>query len=73
MSIIGLLSGGSPESFAAALVSFRRGLQEAGVLEGRNAEIEGRWARGQFDRLPELAANLACRRWPLNWFIDRWQ
>jgi putative ABC transport system substrate-binding protein len=60
--VIGLLGGGSPESFAPNFPGFRQGLQEAGVLEGRNAEIEARWAGGQFDRLPGLAADLVGRR-----------
>jgi len=58
MPVIGLLSGGSPESFAPTLGGFRQGLQEAGVVEGRNAAIEARWARGQFDRLPGRVADL---------------
>jgi ABC-type uncharacterized transport system substrate-binding protein len=62
MPVIGLLSGGSPESFAPIFTALRQGLQEAGFVEGRNVEIEGRWARGQFDRLPGLAADLVGRR-----------
>jgi putative tryptophan/tyrosine transport system substrate-binding protein len=62
MPVIGLLSGGSPESFAPILTVLRQGLQEAGFVEGRNVGIEGRWARGQFDRLPGLAADLVGRR-----------
>jgi putative ABC transport system substrate-binding protein len=60
--VIGLLGGGSPESFAPTFAALRQGLQEAGFVEGRNAEIEARWARGQFDRLPGLAADLVGRR-----------
>ena len=60
--LIGLLGGGSPESFAPLLASLRQGLQEAGVVEGRNAVIEPRWARGEFNRLPGLAADLVERR-----------
>ncbi len=60
MPVIGLLSGGSPEAFPWA--GFRQGLQEIGVVEGRSAAIEGRWARGQFDQLPGLAADLVGRR-----------
>jgi putative tryptophan/tyrosine transport system substrate-binding protein len=60
--VIGFLSGGAPESVTPALASFRQGLQETGVIEGRNAAIEARWARGEFDRLPELAADLVGRR-----------
>jgi putative ABC transport system substrate-binding protein len=58
MPVIGLLGGGSPESFAPALAGFRQGLQEGGVFEGRNTVIDARWARGEFDRLPALAAEL---------------
>jgi putative tryptophan/tyrosine transport system substrate-binding protein len=59
--VIGLLAGGSPESFAPNSAGFRQGLQEGGVVEGRNAVIEPRWARGRFDRLPGLAADLIAR------------
>jgi putative ABC transport system substrate-binding protein len=62
MPIIGLLGGGAPESFTPALAGFRQGLQEGGVVEGRNAVIEPRWARGEFDRLPGLAVDLVERR-----------
>jgi len=60
MPVIGLLSGGSPELFP--LAGFRQGLKEAGIVEGKNALIEARWARGQFNRLPGLAADLVDRR-----------
>jgi len=62
MPVIGLLIGGSPESFAPNLAALRQDLQEAGFVEGRNAAIEARWARGQFDRLPGFAADLVGRR-----------
>ena len=62
LPVIGLLAGGSPESFAPSAAAFRQGLQEAGVVEGTNAVIEARWARGEFDRLPELAADLVAHR-----------
>jgi ABC-type uncharacterized transport system substrate-binding protein len=62
MPVIGLLGGGSPESFAFLLPSLRQGLQEAGVVEGRTTVIEPRWARGESDRLPGLAADLVERR-----------
>jgi putative ABC transport system substrate-binding protein len=62
MPLVGFLSGGSPESVTPALAGFREGLQEAGLVEGRSAAIEARWARGQFDRLPGLAADLIGRR-----------
>jgi putative ABC transport system substrate-binding protein len=61
MSIIGLLVGGSPESFASNFSALRQGLQEAGFVEGSNAQIEARWARAHFDWLPGLAADLVGR------------
>jgi putative ABC transport system substrate-binding protein len=62
MSVIGFIGGSSPESFAPNFAALRQGLQEAGFVEGRNAEIEARWARGQFDRLAGFAADLVGRR-----------
>ena len=62
MPVIGYLSAGSPEIFAAYLVVFRRSLAETGFVEGQNLTMEYRWARGQLDRLPELAADLAGRQ-----------
>jgi putative tryptophan/tyrosine transport system substrate-binding protein len=62
MPTIGLLGGGAPESFVPAFAGFRQGLQDGGVVEGRNAAIEARWARGELDRLPALAADLVERR-----------
>jgi putative tryptophan/tyrosine transport system substrate-binding protein len=58
MPVIGYLGFGSPEGFATRLAAFRLGLQETGYREGENVTIEYRWAEGQNDRLPELAANL---------------
>ena len=62
MPVIGLLIGGWPEPFAPALAGFRLGLNEVGFGEGKNVAIESRWARGQFDRLPQLAADLVGRQ-----------
>jgi putative ABC transport system substrate-binding protein len=61
MPVIGMLGGGAPESFTSALAGFSQGLQEGGIIEGRNAAIEARWARGEYDRLPGLAADLVAQ------------
>ena len=55
---IGFLSSRSANDSARAVSAFRQGLAEMGYVEGRNAEIEFRWADGQFDRLPALASDL---------------
>ena len=63
MPVIGYLSPGSPESDKAVRLSgVRQGLNETGYVEGQNVAIEYRWAEGQHDRLPELAADLARRQ-----------
>jgi putative ABC transport system substrate-binding protein len=62
MPVIGFLHPTSLESFAENLRGFRQGLKEAGYVEGENIAIEFRWADGQLDRLPELAADLVRRR-----------
>ena len=58
MPVIGYLSARSPEDTGHLVQAFRRGLSEAGFVEGQNVTVEYRWARGQQDRLPDLAAEL---------------
>jgi putative ABC transport system substrate-binding protein len=62
MPVIGFLHSGSPELFAARVAAFHQGLNDTGFVEGRNVAIEYRWAQGQYDRLPALAADLVHRR-----------
>jgi putative ABC transport system substrate-binding protein len=62
MPVIGYLGPESPGPFASRVNAFREGLAEAGYFEGRNVTIEFRWAEGQYNRLPVLAADLVKRQ-----------
>jgi putative ABC transport system substrate-binding protein len=61
MPVIGYLSSRSPSDTAALTGAFRKGLEEAGFVEGQNVAIEYRWAEGQYDRLSTLAVDLVQR------------
>jgi putative ABC transport system substrate-binding protein len=62
LPVIGFLSGRTPEESADDAAAFRQGLNEMGYIVGRNVAIEYRWAEGQYDRLPALAADLIAHK-----------
>jgi putative tryptophan/tyrosine transport system substrate-binding protein len=62
VSRIGYLDGNAPSASAHLFEAFRQGLRALGYVEGQNLTIEERWASGQRERLPALAAELVQRR-----------
>src|SRR5262245_62359572 len=62
MPVVGYLQTGAPELSTRQVAAFRQGLSETGYVEGRNVAIEYRFAEGQYDRLPAIAADLVRRR-----------
>jgi putative tryptophan/tyrosine transport system substrate-binding protein len=60
--VVGFLHSASPGGMAFFVTAFRTGMKEAGYIEGRNVAVEYRWAEGQLDRLPGLAADLVSRQ-----------
>ena len=62
MPVIGYLHSASPEPYSSMMAAFRHGLAEAGYVDGQNVMIDYRWAEGQFDHLPALAAELVAHR-----------
>jgi putative ABC transport system substrate-binding protein len=62
MPVIGFLNSASPGGYAPMVAAFRRGLTEGGYVEGENVAIEYRWASGQYDRVPSMAAELVRRQ-----------
>jgi putative ABC transport system substrate-binding protein len=61
MPVIGLVNGRSPEASVRVARAFRKGLNEAGFVEGQNVTVEYHWLDGQYDRLPSLMADLVRR------------
>lgn len=60
--LMGWLSNASADVYTVRLGAFRQGLKQVGYIEGQNLDIEYRWAEGQNDRLPVLAAELVQRQ-----------
>jgi putative ABC transport system substrate-binding protein len=61
LPVIGFLSSRSPDEATGHTNDFRRGLEEMGFVEGRNVAVEYRWAKGDYNLLPSLAADLLSR------------
>ena len=62
LPVIGFLNSAFPQPFENYVAGFRAGLKATGYVEGQNVTIEFRWAEGRYDRLPEMAADLARRK-----------
>jgi putative tryptophan/tyrosine transport system substrate-binding protein len=62
MPVIGFLNVAAPDGYALYVAAFRDGLKESGYVEGQNVAIEYRWAEGQYDRIPDMAADLVRRQ-----------
>jgi len=67
LPVVGFLHPGSPEANAKFVAGFRKGLGEAGYVEGRNVATEYRWGQDESGRLPELAADLISRPSLVRW------
>ncbi|MGB9020219.1 MAG: ABC transporter substrate-binding protein [Pseudolabrys sp.] len=62
LPVVGFANSGSAQAQALMVAAYRKGLEEAGFVEGKNVLIESRWADGQYDRLPEFMADLIKRK-----------
>jgi putative tryptophan/tyrosine transport system substrate-binding protein len=62
MPVVGFLNIASPDTFAQNVAAFKQGLAQIGFVEGQNVSIEYRWARGDYDQLSTLAADLVNRQ-----------
>src|SRR5438552_14743889 len=56
--VVGFIGSGSLQTYETFVTAFRQGLQETGYFEHQNMKIEYRWAEGQYERMPGLAADL---------------
>ena len=62
MPVVGFLNGGSPEGYAPYVTGFLHGLNESGYVEGKNVTVDYQWAKGQYDHLQVMAADLVRRK-----------
>ena len=62
MPVVGFLNGGTPDGYAVYVTGFLQGLNESGYVEGKNVTVDYQWARGQYDRLQVMAADLVRRK-----------
>ena len=62
LPVVGFLYSAVPDAVAPYVAAFRQGLKETGYIEGQNVTIEYLWAEGQYERLPEMAADLVRRQ-----------
>src|SRR6478736_7371583 len=62
MPVVGFLNAGSPGGYAVYVTGFLHGLNESGYVEGKNVTVDYQWARGQYDRLQVMAADLVLRK-----------
>jgi putative tryptophan/tyrosine transport system substrate-binding protein len=62
LPVVGFANSGSAQAQALMAAAYRKGLEDAGFVEGKNVLIESRWADGQYDRLPEFMADLIKRK-----------
>ena len=62
MPVVGFIRDGSADAATRFVAAFRKGLNEAGYVEGQNVSVEYHWLEGQYDRLPALMADLVRRR-----------
>jgi len=62
MPVVGVINGGTADTFAREVSAFRKGLNETGYAEGQNVTVEYHWLEGQFDRVPALVADLVRRQ-----------
>src|SRR5579859_710682 len=62
LPVVGVVSGQSPGTDGRNAAGFRKGLREAGYVDGENVKVEYHWLEGQYDRLPTLMTDLVGRQ-----------